>query len=265
MSFGKASRWRVWLVLALSILVLVAVAAPLTAQGRSGAGPTILGPPPPVPPEVVARDKLGRATIRATRIDQPIGLDGLLDDAPYATVRAVTDFIQQEPDEGVVASERTEVWLFFDDRAIYISARCWDSQPERMVANEMRRDSFNLFGNEQFSVILDTFYDRRNGFNFLTNPLGGMFDAQITNERTPNLDWNTVWDVKTGRFDEEWTVEMRIPFRSLRYRAGDVQVWGVNVQRRVAWKNESSFPYPPRSASPGSFSCRPRPPWWGSR
>ena len=202
---------------------------------------TAIGPPPPIPPEVLSRDQQGRATIRAIRLEEPLRLDGQLSEAVYQTVKPVTDFIQQLPVEGAPATERTDVWVMFDRDTIYISARCWDSAPDRIIAKDMKRDSYGMFGNDTFSVVLDTFYDRRNGFNFITNPIGGLFDATITNERTPNVDWNTVWDVRTNRSDEGWTLEMSIPFKSLRYQSGPNQLWGINFQRRVASKNETSF------------------------
>ena len=215
----------------------------------------IAGPPPPVAPEVASRDAEGRMTLRAVRLDTPLQVDGQLDERVYQAVPPVTDFIQQEPDEGAAATERTEAWVMFDGDTLYISARCSSSEPDQIVANEMKRDSFGMFGNETFSVVLDTFYDRRNGFNFMTNALGGLFDATITNERTPNMDWNTVWEVKTGRSEQGWTVEMAIPFRSLRYRAGGQQVWGINMQRRVASKNEASYltPIPAALSFAGMF------------
>ena len=86
--------------------------------------PVVLhGPPAPIAPAVIARDEMGRVTIRATRVTEPIVLDGKLDDPPYATVLSVSDFIQQEPDEGQPATEKTEAWVFFDDKNVYISAR----------------------------------------------------------------------------------------------------------------------------------------------
>ena len=91
-------------------------------------------------PEVVSRDEAGRVTARATRISEPIVVDGKLDDEVYARVIPMSDFIQQEPNEGAPATEKTESWVFFDDNNIYITARCWDSHPERMIINEMRRD-----------------------------------------------------------------------------------------------------------------------------
>ena len=213
------------------------------------------GPPPPVPPEVVARDARGRMTLRAVRLDAPLQLDGHLDEAVYLTVTPVTDLIQQEPDTGALATERTEIWVMFDSETLYIGARCLVSEPGRVVANEMKRDSPGMFGNDSLAVILDTYYDRRNGNIFITNALGAIFDATVTNERTPNVDWNTVWDARTGRFEGGWTVELAIPFKSLRYRPGPVQLWGINVQRRAAWKNEQSFltPMPAAFGMTGMF------------
>ena len=107
------------------------------------------GPPPPRLPDMVARNSQGQATMRATRVDTPIELDGRLDEAAYAATAAVSDFIQQEPNEGAPATERTDTWIFFDDNTLYIAARCWDSQPDRMIANEMRRDNLGIFQNEK--------------------------------------------------------------------------------------------------------------------
>ncbi len=242
--------------MAYAVLAVLAGAAGAGAQERALGGdaatPVLDGPAPPTPPAVVSRDAAGRVTVRANRIPEPIVLDGRLDEAVYQRVASVSDFIQQEPLEGEPATERTEAWILFDDRNLYVSARCWDSHPERMVANELRRDHSNLTQNENFAVVLDTFYDRRNSFFFHTNPLGGLTDALTTDERNVNKDWNTVWDVKTGRFDGGWIVEMEIPFKSLRYKAGASQVWGVNLRRRVAWKNEDSF----LSPIPASYGRR---------
>ena len=80
----------------------------------------------------------------------------------------------------------------------------------------------------------------RNGFLFYTNPLGALGDGQVSDERASTRDWNPVWDVRTGRFDGGWTVEMRIPFKSLRYRPGK-QVWGVSSRRVIRHKNETAF------------------------
>ena len=219
----------------------LATPPPVLGQMANDADLGIEGPPAPIPPEVVTRDADGRVTMRAYRLPEGLVVDGKLDDPVYQRIPSVSDFIQQEPVEGEPATERTEVWVFFDDKNVYVSGRNWDSHPERIIANEMRRDHRNISQNQSFTVVLDTFYDRRNGFFFQTNPLGALRDQTVTDERNPNTDWNTVWDVKTGWFDQGWTVEMVIPFKSLRYKEGREQVWGINVRRGIRWKNETSF------------------------
>jgi hypothetical protein len=228
-----------------SLLVLAILPSPQenrTAEGKDDARPLIDGPAPPAPPAVIARDELGRVTVRATRIAEPIVLDGRLDEPLYSQVPAMSDFVQQEPHEGEPATEKTEAWLFFDDRNIYVSARCWDSHPERMVINEMRRDNFNIFQNENVTLVFDTFYDRRNGFFFQTNPLGALRDQAVGDEgQTNNQDWNTVWETKSSVFDQGWMVEIAIPFKSLRYGGGRDQIWSFNLRRSIRWKNEETF------------------------
>jgi hypothetical protein len=200
------------------------------------------GPAPPVAPAVISRDESGRATIRAVRLTAPMRLDGVLDEAVYTSVPPISDFIQVEPQEGAPATEKTEVWITFDRDYIYVSFRCSESEPTRVVANEMRRDGGSLWqGNDIVGFLFDTFYDRRNSLQFTVNPIGGRSDAQVTNERQWNDDWNPIWDVKVGRFEGGWTVEAALPFKSLRYRPGRAQIWGFNVMRANAWKNELSF------------------------
>ena len=234
---------------ALALTLAPALSGPVQAQ--SGQAPSaasgadlpvvIQGPPPPEPPAVAARDAAGRMTIRAVRLDAPLDIDGTLDEPFYRDVPALSDFVQVEPIEGAPATEQTDVWLAFDDDNLYISGRCWDSAPEsRWVANELRRDSFNIGQNEYIDIVIDTFYDRRNAVNLTVNPLGGRMDGQITDERDYSADWNPIWSVRAGRFDQGWTFESAIPFKSLSYRAGRAQVWGFNVTRKVRWKNELS-------------------------
>ena len=234
------------LVSGLILLGLCTVAHPAaTAQDDATAAidPALIdGPPAPVPPAVMNRDEQGRVTVRAVRHDDGVDVDGVLDEPVYAAVPAITGFVQLMPDAGAPATERTEAWIVFDDTNVYVSARVWDSAPEsRWVANEMRRDTSQLRQNEVFGVLFDTFYDRRNGFNFYTNPLGARADSQFTNEGNPNDDWNPVWDVRTGRFEGGWTVEMEIPFKTLRYRSEPPHIWGVQFRRAIRRKNEWAY------------------------
>ncbi len=245
-TLGRVTRLCAWPLLASCLLV----PGPVSAQQGTD-GPTSGAP---VPPAVVARDADGRVTVRAVRIPEPPVIDGRLDDPLYQQILAIDGFVQQLPDEGEPATEPTEVWLLFDDENVYVSARCWDSHPERMVANEMTRDARALFRNETLNVIFDTFHDGRNATSFTTNPLGGLVDSLLTDERNVNLDWNTVWHVQTARFDEGWMVEMVIPFKSLRFQPGGEQVWGVNISRRIQWKNETTYLSPiPRSLGQRGF------------
>ena len=195
-------------------------------------------------------------TVRAVRLAAGLQLDGLLDEPLYDCIRAIGNFIQLMPDEGAPATEKTEAWIAFDAENIYISARVRDSAPAAdWVVNEMRRDTPQLRDNDGFWVVFDTFHDRRNGLAFYTNPLGALGDFEISNEGNPNSDWNPVWDVRTGRFDGGWTLEMEIPFKSLRYRPGPVQVWGVQLRRTIRRKNELVFltPLPISAGRTGIF------------
>ena len=178
--------------------------------------------------------------MRAVRLTTPITLDGVLSEEVYQAVQAASGFIQQVPREGEPATEQTEMWVLFDDTNLYISLRCLDSQPEREVATELRRDNSGLIGNESISLVLDTFYDHRNGFTFQTGPLGTIRDQAIVDGQL-NESWNAVWDVRSARSDAGWSTEMVIPFKSLRYATSGPQVWGINLRRIVKWKNELSF------------------------
>ena len=206
--------------------------------GEAGGG-VLPGPPPPQPPAVVNQAGESGVTVRAVRVSESIDIDGVLDEAFYSETRAITEFIQSIPDAGAEPSERTEAWLSFDDENVYVAGRIWDSQgPDAPIANEMRRDSRQIIQNDNFGVFFDTFLDRRNAVAFYTNPLGALTDFQINNEGRPNRDWNPIGEVRTGRFEGGWTVEMAIPFRSLRYRPGREQVWGVQLRRSVLRRNE---------------------------
>jgi len=194
----------------------------------------------------ISSDSEGRTNIRAVRYNGEIRLDGNLDENIYSQFAPIDSFVQQIPDEGVPASERTEAWVYFDDDNLYVAARNYESVPEEdWVANEMRRDTIQLRSNDSFTVMLDTFLDRRNGVAFLVTPIGGFSDFAIANEgdrgRGVNFDWNVVWDSRVGRFDGGWTVEMRIPFRSLRYEPGAEQNWGIQFRRIIRRLNEASY------------------------
>ncbi len=187
------------------------------------------------------RDETGRTTVRAVGLTAPLSVDGQLDEALYTSATPISDFIQAEPVAGQPATERTEVWISFDRDNVYVSLRAFESQPDRMIVNEMRRDGGSISQNESFGFSLDTFYDRRNSVNFNFNAIGGRSDGQNTNEGNWNGDYNPIWDLAVRRSPEGWTAEAAIPFKSLRYRPGDGQIWGIQLKRINRWKNEISY------------------------
>ncbi len=226
-----------------ALLACVCLVSPAAAQRRpapaGGSQAAEEDPPPPVPPAVISRGANGRMVVRATRLTQPLRVDGRLDEAIYASVPAITDFIQTVPAEGQPSTEKTEAWVLFDENYIYVTGKMYeDVPPEQWTANELRRDTGQLRQNDMFGVLFDTFHDRRNGFNFYTNPLGGFADQIVTDEGNPNVDWNPVWEVRTGRFEGGWTAELAIPFKSLRYNSGTNQTWGIQLRRSIRRKNE---------------------------
>jgi hypothetical protein len=226
-----------------SALAAFLVAAPMAAA-QPAATPRVsaaadLEPAAPVAPEVVSRSVSGRTIVRATRLMTPLRVDGRLDEEVYATVKSVSGLIQSVPNQGQPSTELTEAWIMFDDDFFYLAGRMHESvPPNQWVANELRRDTSQLRNNDLFGVLLDTFNDKRNGFHFYVNPLGGFADQIITDEGNPNADWNPVWQVRTARFDGGWTAEFAIPFKSIRYDAGSNQTWGIQLRRSIRRKNE---------------------------
>ena len=210
-----------------AVILLTLIAVPAAAQPGEGVA-------------MGSRDADGQLVVSAQRLRERIVVDGKLDESFYSQFQPVAGFVQVEPAYGEPATERTEMWVFFDDRAIYVGLRCFDSGIERWASLDLRRDSPGFGQTESVSVGLDPFLDRRNGFIFGVNAAGGFSDSAITNERDSNRDWNTIWNARVGRFDGGWTVEMEIPFKSLRYAPGE-QVWGINARRSVRWKNEMSY------------------------
>ena len=195
----------------------------------------------PVLPVTVRRESDGRVTTRAVRLDAPLRIDGQLDEPLYDRVQPMSNFIQNEPVNDTAASERTDVWVSFDDEYVYVSVRAFESQPDQMVVNEMRRDSDTLLQNENFAFMFDTFFDRRSSVVFQFNPIGGRMDGQVAREGNYNGDWNPVWELTTGQFDGGWTAEAAIPFKSISYGTADAQLWGFNARRINRWKNEVSY------------------------
>ena len=174
-------------------------------------------------------------------------LDGQVKNDPaWQGKQAITGFWQVRPDDGQPATQRTEVFIGFTKKAVYIGVICYDDNPEGIIVADSRRDS-DLRDTDSFQIILDSFRDQQNGFVFGTNPAGIEYDGQVTKEGSGsfgsgsggfNLNWDTSWTVKAAISDIGWSAEMEIPFKSLRYGADDVQVWGLNFQRNIRRNNE---------------------------
>ena len=193
-----------------------------------------------------------RYTLPAVRVDETPRLDGVLDDAVWKKAAVVEEFVQQEPREGAPASERTEVRVMYDSRSLLIAVHAFDDDPSALVATEMRRDADRLLDEDSFALILDTFNDSRNGYMFVTTPLGAKLEQQISEEgegnnraglvnSNVNRNWDGVWDVATRITDDGWTAEIAIPLTTIRFADASEQAWGVNFMRNIRRKNEQVF------------------------
>lgn len=191
-----------------------------------------------------------RRTLVAKRATLPIVVDGILNEAVWESAPVADGFTQSEPRTGMPATEATIVRVLFDSDRLYIGAVLHDSDPSHIVVNDIRKD-FKEDDQDDFEVLLDTFHDRRNAYVFITNAEGARADRQIANEgREINTSWDGIWTVKTHRTADGWTVEMAIPFKTLRYELGDDAEWGVNFARRIRRKNEVTYWAPvPRAFS----------------
>ncbi len=203
------------------------------------------------PPAGTSRD---RFVVDAVHTDTAPHIDGVLDDEMWAAAPVIDAFVQQDPNEGAPATERTEVRVLYDARRLYLAVHAFDSEPASIVATEMRRDSDRLLDEDSFQVIVDTFDDARNGYMFVTTPLGAKLEQQISDEGegaprgnttatnpNVNLNWDGVWDVATRRTSDGWTAEIVIPMASLRFSSAPVQTWGLNFMRNIRRKNEQVF------------------------
>ena len=177
----------------------------------------------------------------AVRAASPITLDGTFDEAAWSNAPVASGFIQNEPREGAPATYDTEVRVLYDDEALYFGVFARDDQPSRIIVNDLKED-FSTGNSDGFRIVLDTFHDERNAYQFATNPAGAKWDAQMSNEgRENNADWDGIWDVSARVAETGWYAEIRIPFRTLRFSNSDIQTWGVNFERKVRRLNEDSY------------------------
>ena len=233
-----------------SALVLLAAFNPLSAQ-NADPGMTNGGNGGTVP-----------TTATALEVTESPRVDGRLDEAVWRQAAAMTDFTQRLPSDGQPASEQTEVRVLFDGQAIYVGVWAFDSQADAITYGERIRD-YEVNQSDAIVFVLDTYNDDQNGFVFGTTPTGIEYDGQVANEGRGggrfqgggfnsrqrfqsgsgggfNKNWDGSWTVATTTDGEGWYAEFRIPFNTLRY-AGDAEIWGFNVMRRIRRLNEESF------------------------
>ena len=185
--------------------------------------------------------RLDRRTMQAFQMNdgESITLDGRLDEPVWQRAVPATDFVQQDPVNGGTPTERTEVRIVIDRERLYMGVTCFDSEPDRLLGNTMKRDT-GLGADDRFMWVIDTFLNARNGYFFEMNPSGLMADALMTEAGQTGRQWDGIWDARVRRSEIGWTIEVEIPFRTLNFNP-DVSVWGINFQRTIRRKNEENL------------------------
>jgi hypothetical protein len=189
-------------------------------------------------------DQRERPAVSAVRIntDERISIDGKLDESPWQRVPPVTDFIQQDPDNGQPASERTELRVLFDRDKLYIGVECFDADPAGLLFNQMMRDGA-LDGDDRLMWVLDSYNTQQSAYYFEVNPAGAMGDALVVPAQGGNFGsalnraWDGIWVAKVQRHRQGWTAEVEIPFKTLNFDPA-AEYWGANFQRTIRRKNE---------------------------
>jgi len=222
-------------VLLVLVLILAGMAVPAVAAPPVASAPQA----PPARQEVVGGQ--GGPTVTIPRIEAEVQVDGRLDEPPWAEAARLGGFWQQQPVDGRPAEEQTEILVWYSPEAIHFGVVAHDSQPGTIRATVADRD--NLDQDDTVTIFLDTFNDRRRAFFFTVNPLGAQQDGVQTEgagsaghyagyqqgDRNPDYHF----DSKGAITNEGYIVEVRIPFKSLRYAGSGPQTWGLNVQRKI--------------------------------
>ena len=191
------------------------------------------------------------SNLTAYRLNGPLKLDGILSESIYSN-SPFSHFIQVDPDNGEPATERTEVWIGYDDAAIYASWRLWDSRADSITTRMSRRDAYNNSDEIQFAI--DSYNDNRSGFYFIVNPSGAIQDGTIANDGWFDDTWDGIWEQATRIDNTGWTVEMRIPFSQLRFNQQEKILMGLGLGRVIKRKNEHVLSFSAPRGEPGIVS-----------
>jgi len=214
----------------------------LSAQAGGGAPPddTLPAHAAPTGRLMVDPPRGASATARAVRIHEAPVIDGVLDEPMWAEIEPITDFVQRDPVDGGVPSERTEVRIAYDEDNLYFGFMMYDSEPEGIRAHVLQRGG--MIGLDDHIVIgLDTFKDRRNGYIFEMNSFGTQDDALFTDEEIQDWNWEGVYHSEARITEEGWTLEVAIPFTTIRFPREEVLEMGLLFYRSIRRKNETVF------------------------
>ena len=191
--------------------------------------------------------------VRAVRASSSIQIDGMPDEAAWAEATPMTNFTQIDPFEGEPVSQPTDVRFLFDDNALYIGGRFYDSG---LIMTRLARRDAGVSDSDQFTVSIDSYHDHLTAFRFTTNPSGSKRDATVTSGgrgfgggsgSRGDSSWDPIWDVASVITDEGWFTEMRIPFSQLRFSPGDEMLWGIQVERNIRRVQETAvFSFTPK-------------------
>ena len=173
---------------------------------------------------------------RAVRVETPPVIDGRLDEALWQQAELITDFHQTRPGNGAEPSERTELYVVYDDNALYIGARMFDSEPH-LIAAPVIRHGQGMPSDDRLVIILDPFNSRRAGYRFETNLNAARHDSLYTSVTTFSLDWNTIWDTAAQVDGNSWVAEVEIPFKSIPFDPS-IDTWGFNFGRAIRRRGE---------------------------
>jgi hypothetical protein len=196
---------------------------------------------------MIAQDNVPRITVAAIHTSDRIELDGALTE-PTWQGPGFSEFRQRDPNQGEPPSERTEVWVAYDDGALYVAARMYDASPDSIMQILGRRDAFITA--DWFTLYVDPYHDGRSGFYFSLSAAGTKRDGTLYNDDWSDDSWDGVWEAAAQIDARGWALEMRIPFSQLRFHQRDEYVWGVNFEREIGRKNEKDFlVYTPRNGS----------------
>jgi hypothetical protein len=176
-----------------------------------------------LPPEKANPVKIGKITA-------PMVIDGRLDEDMWKTAAVFKDFIQTGPGDNIAPSKPTEAYLAYDERNLYIGFKCWDER-DKIRATVAKRDE--VFGEDNVRVWLDTYNDQRRAYVLGWNPLGIQQDGIFTEGQGADFSVDIVMESKGVIEDWGWSVEVKIPFKSLRYAAGKGKMWGFNAAREI--------------------------------